>query len=639
MYQQREDVGGRQFERLQAGLVLLLLACLLSACAGQTVSEKTPAAGSDGAEEQVVEVNNEPGVVAKASDRIVSARSETSDPDFDEYVARGQSLVLAARFGHKAALLNQGADLEARDEQGNTPIIAAAGERSLDILDLLIEQGADVNAQADDGTSALMLAAAKGYLENIKHLLKAGARLDLRNDDGDAALETAIRFSQPQVVDSLLAAGADVNPYSQETLLTQDLQTPLMLAVRYGASEEDDVRIVQALLARGAEPNLVRPNGDTALTIARRQRATKIVAELQRQGARDESPYALLSHEEALLKAIKRHDLLKAERLLSDATDVNYRNSLSGVTPLLSASFYGQLPMVELLLKYGADYNDVPWGLPEMRIAYANIPNADRPLARTATRGDTALITAIRKRHTAIAEYLIKAGAYPALPNRINDTPGLLAARFGDASVMRQLLAAGLDPDLKRIPAIAGYSIANIVRRERIRPMLIEAAIAGHADVVDVLLDLGHANPDIRSKEGKTALAWAAAEGNLSCVETLLKHDADPDIRDDAQVTPLMHAARSGYLHIVEALVNNHADINAIDGEIQEDRYRALDDRSGNTALILAARGGHLDIVRFLLQQGAMRSLRSATGIDAAEIARRNGHLQVARLIEGEEGS
>ncbi len=637
MLRLQENATERRFARRQTvlpALIIVSLSYLLLACATQPTS---PLVDDEG----IGETADSAAVTTSAATEVASVRSpsaESADPDLDEYVARGQSLVLAARFGHKAALLNQGADLEQRDEQGYTPLIAAAGEPSGEILDLLIEQGADVDARTNDGTSALMLAAARGYLDHVRRLLEAGADLALQDDEGLDALQTAIRFGHPQIVDFLLAAGAEVNPYSQEIVIEEDRQTPLMLAVRYGAARDDGAAIVRALLAAGAEPNLVRANGDTALTIARRLRSRTIIDVLQRHGGRDESPYALMTHEEALLRAIDRNDLKKVSELLADATDANYRDSLSGITPLLKASYRGRLAIVKQLVEHGADIDDVPWGLPELRIGYVNIATSDRPLARTATRGDTPLITAIRQRHSDVATFLIEQGAHPALPNRINETPGLLAARFGDVAVMRGLLTAGLDPDLKRIPAIDGYSIANIVRRERIRPMLIEAAIAGHADIIDALLGKGEGSADIRDEDGRTALSWAAAEGNLACVETLLTYEADPDISDAAQVTPLMLAARSGYLRIVEALVEHRANVNAIEGSRQEDRYRALDQRSGNTALILAARGGHLDIVRFLLAHGAMRGLRSSSGVDAAEIARRNGHLQVARLIEGDGG-
>ncbi len=628
------------------GVAVLILGLLIQACAQGPVAREA----QDGQAAEAVEAatpspsGTVPAAASAGSDALHSAASEAtaseataqgtpSAPDLDEYVSKGQTLVLAARYGQVDRLRDQAANIDDRDDLGYTALIAAAGEPRSDVLDLVLEQGADVDARTNDGTTALMMAAAKGYPSNVRLLLSAGARVDLRNDDGMDALMMAIRFGHADIVDELLAHGAEANPFSQEAILEQDLVTPLMLAARYGASLTAGIRIVRSLLQHGAEPNLVRPNGDTAMTIARRQGSALVVAELRRHGARDESPYALLSREEALLKAIELGDVDKAIELIEEAADPNYRNHLTGVTPLLSAAFHGHLAIVEALVEHGAVINDIPMGLSNRRIGSSNVPVSARPLARAASRGDTPLIAALRHGHTRVAAYLIEQGALPVLPNRQSETPGGLAAQYGYVGIMRSLLAKGLDPDLERLPAIDGFSIANIVRRERIRPIIIVAAIHGHADVVEILLQHG-ANPDLRDQDGRTALSWAAGEGRLASVRVLLEYEADANLSDRENVTPLMLAARSGYPRIVEALVEHGANVNAVDGASQEDRYRPLEEKQGNTALILAARGGHESIVEYLLDHGALPSIRTASGENAAEVAHRFGHLQVARLLE-----
>ncbi len=614
---------------------LFLILLVLSACAHDPGLPPARDATADRGPDVSVPPSAVEVTASTVGGDVASEAEDTAadEVDLDEYVSKGQSLVLAARFGQIERLRDQGATIDARDELGYTALIAAAGEPRLDVLELIIGQGADVDARTDDGTTALMMAAAKGYPENVDRLLAAGAEVDARNDDGYDALMMAIRFGHAAIVDTLLAHGADANPYGQEEILERDLVTPLMLAARHGSSLTAGIRIVRSLLEHGAEPNLVRPNGDTAMTIARRHGRALIVAELRRHGARDESPYALLSRGEALLKAIELGDSDKAIELIDAATDPNYRNHLTGVTPLLSAAFHGRLAIVESLVDHGAEINDVPMGLSEMRIGSSDVPVAARPLARAASRGDTPLIAALRRGHSRVAAYLIERGALPILPNRISETPGELAAKYGDTGVMRSLLAAGLDPDLVRLPAIDGFSIANIVRRARIRPIIVVAAAHGHPDVVEILLQHG-ADPDLRDRDGRTALSWAASEGRLACVRKLLDYDADPNIGDEDNVTPLMLAARSGYPRIVEALVSHGADVNAVDGVSDEERFRPVEQRRGNTALILAARGGHEAIVRYLLSHGALTGLQTASGERALDVARRFGHQAVVKLLE-----
>ncbi len=558
--------------------------------------------------------------------------------DFDQNDAGSQQLrlILAARYGQVDTvrrLLVEGIDLELQDDLGYTAVMAASGESSDEIQRLILDQGADVNAHAEDGSTALMIAAGKGFLGHVDRLLAAGARANERNDAGETALMIAIRFGHADVVSVLLEAGADANVYTQDEVLSLGVETPLMYAAQYGASLTAGVRIARLLLEHGAKPNINRASGETAMTIAKRRGYAMLVSELRRHGARDESPYALLDRESALLKAIKLNDVGKVKELLALAADPNHRDTLTGVTPLLSAAYYGNAEIVKRVVEAGAEVNDIPWGLRDSRIDTSNVTTADRELARRATHGDTPLIAAIRFDHADAAVVLLNHGARPELPNRDNETPGLLAARNGMAQVVALMLEKGLDPDLSEIPEIDGYSVANLVKGGYSRAALLEAASRGHEPVIDVLLK-GGANPDIQDDEGRTALFWSASQGYLKTVQRLLAGQANPAIADEHGTTPLMLAAKSGYLKMAEDLLGHGADIDAVDGEPDRFETGRVQQRSGNSALIFAARGGHLELVRLLLDRGATLYLHTDRGENAADVARKNGYGQVASLLE-----
>jgi len=573
---------------------------------------------------------------ANDQDEDNAAGSKVLDFDEDDAAPQQLRLILAARYGQVDAvrkLLIEGIDLGLRDDLGYTAVMAASGESSDEIQRLVIDQGADVNARADDGSTALMIAAGKGFLGHVDRLIAAGARVNERNDSGETALMIAIRFGHADVVSVLLEAGADANVYTQDEVLSLSVETPLMYAAQYGASLTAGVRIVRLLLEHGAKPNIHRASGETAMTIAKRRGYAMLVSELRRFGARDESPYALLDREGALLKAIKLDDISKVKELLTLAADPNYRDSLTGVTPLLSAAYYGNPEIVKRVVEAGAEVNDIPWGLRDSRIDTSNVPVADRELARRATHGDTPLIAAIRFDHADAAAVLLNHGARPELPNRDNDTPGLLAARNGMAQIVALMLEKGLDPNLSQVPEIDGYSVANLVKGGYSRAALIEAASRGHEPVIDVLLK-GGANPDIRDDEGRTALFWSASQGYLRNVQRLLTGHADPNITDKHGTTPLMLAAKSGYLKMAEALLDHGADVDAVDGEPDRFETGRFQERSGNSALIFAARGGHLELVRLLLDRGATPYLHTDRGESAADVARQNGYAQVASLLE-----
>lgn len=114
----------------------------------------------------------------------------------------------AARVDLAQDLVQRGADLEARDERGYSPLILAAFKGRMAVLRILLERGADAKAQDRHGNSALMFAAQWGDLEAVKLLLAAGADLSARGQNGYTALKIAKLCSQLEVVQFLAARGA-----------------------------------------------------------------------------------------------------------------------------------------------------------------------------------------------------------------------------------------------------------------------------------------------------------------------------------------------------------------------------------------------------------------------------------------------
>ncbi|MBQ7193142.1 MAG: ankyrin repeat domain-containing protein, partial [Synergistaceae bacterium] len=92
---------------------------------------------------------------------------------------------------YAAMLIASGADVNARDSMGHTPLMSAAFEDDDGILTALLNSGAEVNAQDREGRTALMYAAEKNLAENVKILLNYGADSSLRDIDGKSAADLA----------------------------------------------------------------------------------------------------------------------------------------------------------------------------------------------------------------------------------------------------------------------------------------------------------------------------------------------------------------------------------------------------------------------------------------------------------------
>jgi quinoprotein dehydrogenase-associated probable ABC transporter substrate-binding protein len=118
-------------------------------------------------------------------------------------------LGIAAQYGKdKAAiaLLELGADPKRPVGEGEyTPLMLASANDAQDLARALLQKGADVNARNGGGVTALMMAAANGRLDMIDLLVKAGANVNAQTDHGDTALSIARNKGDQKVVARLSA--------------------------------------------------------------------------------------------------------------------------------------------------------------------------------------------------------------------------------------------------------------------------------------------------------------------------------------------------------------------------------------------------------------------------------------------------
>jgi ankyrin repeat protein len=116
------------------------------------------------------------------------------------------SLMLAsfwAKRGIVDLLLDHNADVNARGEKGETSLIWAAREGHNSIVELLIENGADVDAREENGKTALIYAAMAGYDDMVHVLCWKGANLDDRDNKEKSAMDYAVAMNQQPAVKAL----------------------------------------------------------------------------------------------------------------------------------------------------------------------------------------------------------------------------------------------------------------------------------------------------------------------------------------------------------------------------------------------------------------------------------------------------
>jgi hypothetical protein len=107
------------------------------------------------------------------------------------------------------ALLEAGADANAADRSGNTPLIEAIKRDRLELVKALLAAGADTDMQDKDGYTPLMHAAALGRLDAARLLVERGEKsIAVKNKNGKTALDIAKKKGQQEIVQILLEHGA-----------------------------------------------------------------------------------------------------------------------------------------------------------------------------------------------------------------------------------------------------------------------------------------------------------------------------------------------------------------------------------------------------------------------------------------------
>jgi ankyrin repeat protein len=344
-----------------------------------------------------------------------------------------------------------------------------------------------------------MTAAHSGSEAVVRVLLAHGATVDTKEGWlGQTALMMAAAENHPGVVSTLMDAGADVEARSTRTnfptlewgvggmsttVLPRGYWTSLMFAAQQGS-----LAAMRVLADGGADLNQVDPDGTTALVLAIINAHYDVAALMLERGA--DPNVADVTGMAALYAAV----------------DMNTLPFMHNRPPSKPTGNLSAVDLIKLLLAHGADPN-------------------------------TALRTPVLQKHHDAGDRNLGEGS----------TPLMRAAKAGDATVMRLLLAAGANPRMAQKNGTTALMIAGGVGRGNAGSYgrmsgSAEEAIEAVTVLVDAGMDINGANAD-----GLTALHGAAGRVDdvNALIQFLVDRGANPRTKNKRGQTPL-DVARAG---------------------------------------------------------------------------------------------
>ena len=417
-------------------------------------------------------------------------------------------------------------------------------------------------------------AVSRGNEKLVRLLVEAGADPNLTKKYGRAAgwtaLRCAIKEAKEDVALNLLESGSkfEGNDFisAAEAGMEKVIKFMIDAGIDVDFQTEDEV-----LLISGADRDLKKKYGWTALRGAIKRAKEGVALILLESGSKFEGNDFISATNAGMEKVIKF--------MIDAGIEVNFQTEDGGSTALGAAARAGRESIVTLLLRSGAKPDPILQVRQQSREVISISSGLDLDLKWQ-----------------------------PTSPLRI-------ASSGGDLKIMRLLIEAGADPNLKsgdeamtalQQAVLCGkYAAVELLLRSGAQPSaLAEAALKGHEELMSLLLSNGAATD---SDDGRKALKAAARKGCEAIFQTLLDADVSPTcLATDSQV--IYSAVVGGHNKIVQRLLRFGCSASAVD-------------EGNNTLLHLAVITGNRILVDLLLELGADANALNAQGDSALMLA------------------
>lgn len=529
-------------------------------------------------------------------------------------------------------------ELDPKQKHLNELLCDASRKGDIEMIDYRINVGAHVNAKDDDDWTALHWAAEHGKEESIVALFRHGASPNMHTDLDQTPLHFAARHNSVKVVSVLLENGANVDATdeNQRTPLQYALDEnneDVALVIKKAESQKradeallesaqasDDEGVAESLEG-GANVHAVDKNSWTALHWAAKEKRSIMMSTLLDHGA---NANAIDNEGTTPLHIVTEMNVPElATILLQNGANMEAKDKVL-MTPLHRATMHGVDDVVHLLISRKADFN-------------AKDRVGRTPLHLAAKEGHELPSGEGWSSTAGIVTTLLKVGANVDELDRGLRSPLHWAAAGGHVNVVQLLLDAHATVDLQDrkgfyaadLALKNGHESAAVIVEAAMTHKgqnldLLDAARVGNRVIVAEALENG-ADINFKDTKSRAALHLASNNGHDGVVQTLLKFPlCEVDVRNEGGYTPLHLACRQGHAVVARMLLDHGAALDACD---EKDEWTPLFEA------LHQASDKHVEVIRILLQGGATVNAVSRNGMQPIHLAAEGGHVGALNFL------
>ena len=462
--------------------------------------------------------------------------------------------------------------LTIRDKTGKSPFLETGFSGSVDILKYLISRGCDVYGKDNNGFTILHTSCQEGKLELVQYVVdNYPDMLRIRDKTGQSSFLVAGFSGSVKLLKYLISRGCDVYDKDNEGW-----------TVLHKACNKGELRLVKYLIDFFPDMLTLRDKrGQSPFHTSGYCGPVELVKYLISQECyvndKDNNGSTILH------KACNKGNFELVSYLIDTYPDILTVRDDTRQSPLLDAGFSGSVDLVKYLISKGFGVLD------------------------SDNEGRTVLHKACQEGKLQLVQYLIeKFSTLLAIKDVAGKSSFLNAGYSGSVELVKYMIDSGCDVyDMDN----NGMNVLHCACQE------------GNVELVQYFIDEFSDMLKIRDKTGQSPFLTSGFSGSVELVKYLISRGCDVYDKDNDGRTVLHKVCQEGHIELVQYIVENYPDM------------LKIRDKVGLTSLIITGLSGSVDLMKYFMSRGCDIYEKDNDGWTVLHIACERGHLELVRYL------